>query len=52
MNPSAKPVSVNLPLKGLRADPVELLSKGTSIKRTATGVKFEMKGISNGIFKI
>lgn len=49
---SAKPVSVDIPLKGLRSLPSELLSKGAAIKRTATGVKFEMKGISHGIFKI
>ena len=52
VNPSAKPVSVDIPLKGLRSLPTELLSKGATIKRTATGVKFEMKGISHGIFKI
>jgi hypothetical protein len=52
VNPSAKPVTVDIPLKGLRSLPTELLSKGASIKRTATGVKFEMKGISHGIFKI
>ena len=50
MNPSAKPVSVDIPLKG--SLPIELLSKGATIKRTATGVKCEMKGISHGIFKI
>jgi maltose alpha-D-glucosyltransferase/alpha-amylase len=50
VNPSAKPVSVEIPLKG--SLPIELLSKGATIKRTATGVKFEMKGISHGIFKI
>ncbi len=52
VNPSSKPVSVSIPLKGLKSLPTELLSKGTVIKRTATGVKFEMKGISHGIFKI
>jgi maltose alpha-D-glucosyltransferase/alpha-amylase len=52
VNPSAKPISIDIPLKGLHSLPTELLSKGASIKNTATGVKFEMKGISHGIFKI
>ena len=52
VNPSAKPVSVDIPFKSLRWIPTELLAKGATIKRTATGVKIEMKGISHGIFKI
>jgi glycosidase len=51
VNPSTKPVSVNIPLQRLRSLPTELLAKGTTIQITTTGLKFEMKGISHGIFK-
>jgi maltose alpha-D-glucosyltransferase/alpha-amylase len=52
VNPSAKPVTVTIPIKGLCSLPIELLSKGAAIQCTASGLKFEMKGISHGIFKI
>lgn len=52
VNPSAKPVEVNIPLKAPRSVPTELISKGATIKRTASGVKFNMTGVSHGIFKI
>lgn len=52
VNPSAKPVSVTIPLTGLRSVPVELLSKGATIQRTKSGMKFKMQGISHGLFKI
>jgi len=51
VNPSAKPVSVDIPFKSLRSLPTELLAKGVTMKHTADGVKFEMQGISHGIFK-
>jgi maltose alpha-D-glucosyltransferase/alpha-amylase len=50
VNPSAKPVSVDIPRKDLRSLPIEILAKGAGIKPTPAGVKLEMKGIAFGLF--
>jgi glycosidase len=52
LNPSAKPVSVTVPIKGRRPLPAPLVEEGVAIAVTKSGLSLKMEGISHAIYRL